>query len=87
MANICIASSSGVSVLLIIHVHSLFCLLQENWVTLVPEHDHDVLEWAACVNENKLVLCYLHDVKVSPANYCSCGTHFHIELVPETLSA
>lgn len=36
---------------------------QENWKTLVPEHDHDVLEWAACVNKTKLVLCYLHDVK------------------------
>lgn len=37
---------------------------QDNWKTLVPEHDHDVLEWAACVNKTKLVLCYLHDVKV-----------------------
>ncbi|XP_074656240.1 prolyl endopeptidase-like [Tubulanus polymorphus] len=35
----------------------------EQWITLVDQHEKDVLEWAACVNENKLVLCYLHDVK------------------------
>lgn len=37
--------------------------LPEDWVTLVEQHEHDVLEWAACVNNSKLVLCYLHDVK------------------------
>ena len=31
---------------------------------MVPEHDKDVLEWASCVNQNKLILNYLHDVKV-----------------------
>lgn len=36
---------------------------QENWVTLVEEHERGVLEWAACVNQKKLVLCYLNDVK------------------------
>lgn len=34
-----------------------------NWTTLVEEDEKDVLEWAACVKQNLLVLCYLHDVK------------------------
>ena len=28
------------------------------------EHEKDVLEWAASISHNRLVLCYLHDVKV-----------------------
>lgn len=35
----------------------------DNWTTLVEEHEKDVLEWTACVKENVLVMCYLHDVK------------------------
>jgi len=35
----------------------------ENWNTLVEEKSRDVLEWASCVNGNKLILCYLSDVK------------------------
>ena len=31
--------------------------------TLVPESSDQVLEWAAAVNEDQLILCYLKDVK------------------------
>ena len=44
---------------------SFFPTSKENWTTLVQEDEKDVLEWAACVKQNLLVLCYLHDVKVS----------------------
>ena len=44
--------------------------LKENWTTLIAEDSKDVLEWASCVNNDILVLCYLHDVKVSPEDYC-----------------
>ncbi|ESP02643.1 hypothetical protein LOTGIDRAFT_199566 [Lottia gigantea] len=33
------------------------------WSTLVEEDEKSVLEWVGCVNQNKLVLCYLEDVK------------------------
>ncbi|GCB69035.1 hypothetical protein scyTo_0008320, partial [Scyliorhinus torazame] len=33
------------------------------WTTLVAEDKKDVLEWAGCVKNNFLILCYLHDVK------------------------
>lgn len=36
---------------------------QEAWETLVPEHEKDVLSWSVCVAQDKLVLCYIHDVK------------------------
>lgn len=36
---------------------------EENWETLVAEHPKDVLDWASCVNNDKLILGYIHDVK------------------------
>lgn len=39
---------------------------------MVEEDEKDVLEWVACVKQNLLVLCYLHDVKVSIYMYVTC---------------
>ncbi|ALC38293.1 CG2528 [Drosophila busckii] len=36
---------------------------EENWETIIPEHEKDVLEWAKCVNDDKLLLSYIRDVK------------------------
>nr|AWK60412.1 prolyl oligopeptidase variant 2 [Bombyx mori] len=36
---------------------------KENWRTLVPEHPTDVLDWAAAVDQDKLVIHYIRDVK------------------------
>ena len=42
---------------------SLSHLMQDHWLPLVAEQEKDVLEWTACVNGNRLVLCYMQDVK------------------------
>lgn len=56
------------------NLHYISILLkQEHWSTLVEEDEKDVLEWVACVKQNLLVLCYLHDVKVRELN---CLLHF-----------
>lgn len=36
---------------------------EENWKDLVPEHENDVLEWATGIAGDKLVTCYMQDVK------------------------
>lgn len=37
---------------------------EEHWTTLLAEDEKDVLDWAHCVDKNKLIVGYLHDVKV-----------------------
>ncbi|QQP35828.1 Uncharacterized protein FKW44_020740 [Caligus rogercresseyi] len=34
----------------------------KTWTELVPEQKDAVLNWAICVNQDKLVLCYMKDV-------------------------
>ena len=46
--------------------------------TLIAECEDQVLEWAACVNEDKLIICYLKDVKnVLYVHDLSTGDRLH----------
>ncbi|XP_062414474.1 prolyl endopeptidase-like isoform X1 [Pungitius pungitius] len=36
---------------------------RNNWTTLIPQHDKDVLGFVSCVNQHHLVVNYVHDVK------------------------
>ncbi|XP_061392708.1 prolyl endopeptidase-like [Musca vetustissima] len=50
----------------------------ENWQTIIVEHPTDVLDAVHCVNENMLVLHYLHDAKsVLQVNSLESGEMLH----------
>ncbi|XP_055295103.1 prolyl endopeptidase-like [Sitodiplosis mosellana] len=36
---------------------------EKSWTTLIEENSNDVLTWAQCVDKDKIVIHYLHDVK------------------------
>lgn len=36
---------------------------ESNWKTFIPEHASDVLDWVSAVDGDKLILCYIRDVK------------------------
>ncbi|XP_054910944.1 prolyl endopeptidase-like [Poeciliopsis prolifica] len=36
---------------------------RQNWTTLIPQHDKDVLGFVSCVNQRHLLVNYVHDVK------------------------
>lgn len=36
---------------------------ESNWTTLIPEHSTDVLDCAICIDTNKLIISFIHDVQ------------------------
>uniref|UniRef100_A0A3P9P4C9 Prolyl endopeptidase n=1 Tax=Poecilia reticulata TaxID=8081 RepID=A0A3P9P4C9_POERE len=36
---------------------------RQNWTTLIPQHEKDVLGFVSCVNQRHLLVNYVHDVK------------------------
>jgi prolyl oligopeptidase len=52
---------------------------EANWKTLVKEHPKNVLDWAACVHQNKMVLHYMIDVKSSLQVYSLDSGKFEFE--------
>ncbi|XP_026274717.1 prolyl endopeptidase isoform X2 [Frankliniella occidentalis] len=54
---------------------------KDKWETLVQEDKKDVLSWAVCVAQNKLVLCYIQDVK-SVLQLHDLGSGEHLNTFP-----
>ncbi|XP_044740975.1 prolyl endopeptidase isoform X2 [Chrysoperla carnea] len=48
---------------------------EENWKTIVPEHEKDVLYWAMPVNKDQMVICYIQDVKNTLQLHKITGEH------------
>eukprot|EP01101_Sappina_pedata_P006733 TRINITY_DN3431_c0_g1_i1.p1 TRINITY_DN3431_c0_g1~~TRINITY_DN3431_c0_g1_i1.p1 ORF type:complete len:742 (+),score=369.18 TRINITY_DN3431_c0_g1_i1:122-2347(+) len=58
---------------------------QENWKDLVSESEEKVLEWATVVCNDKLVVCYLQDVKNVVELFTIEGSH--VETIPTEIGS